>query len=187
VENESKRAGASLHRRGAHASSLEGGSNMGLRVWLPLAFAGIGTVAACTSPPEQQPSRSVARAYGNATVRSVVYMEEPNAAPTAERMPATASAPSAAPAKAKPDARAAKRPKTSAKRRARPAPPATKPVAAAVPVQPPPKPAAPAYRYTYSVELDSGEFRTFGFADDQQHRVGDRVAVSDSGVAAVPK
>lgn len=160
---------------------------MGLRVWLPLVFAGIGTVAACTSPPEQQPSRGVGRVYGNATVRSVVYMEEPNAASAAERMPATVSTPSAAPAKAKPDARAAKRPKTRAKRPARPEPPATKPVAAAVPVQPPPKPAAPAYRYTYSVELDSGEFRTFGFADDQQHRVGDRVVVSDSGVAAVPK
>jgi hypothetical protein len=127
---------------------------MGLRVWLPLVFVGIGTVAACTSPPETQPSRGVARIYGNATVRSVVYMEEPNAVPAAERMPE---------------------------------PPATTPAAAAVPVQPPPKPATPAYRYTYSVELDSGEFRTFGFADDRQLRVGDRVVVSDSGVAAVPK
>jgi hypothetical protein len=160
---------------------------MGLRVWLPLVFAGIGTVAACTSPPEEQPSRGVARVYGNATVRSVVYMEEPNAATAAERPPAAASAPGAAPAKAKADARAAKRPKTRAKRRARPEATATTPVAAPAPVQPPPKPATPAYRYTYSVELDSGEFRSFGFADDKQLRVGDRVVVSDSGVAAVPK
>jgi hypothetical protein len=161
---------------------------MRLRVWLPAAIASIGLTGGCASPPADQPVRHVARIYGNATVRSIVYMEAPTAVPiAAERTPVAASAPGAAPKSVKPAARLANRPKPRAKGRARPEPPAPTPAATSAPVKAPPTPAAPAYRYTYSIELDSGEYRTFGFADDQQLRVGDRVAVSDSGVAAVPK
>jgi hypothetical protein len=48
-------------------------------------------------------------------------------------------------------------------------------------------PLARAHRYTYTVELDSGQFRTFGFAEDQQFRVGDRVVVTESGVAVTAR
>lgn len=155
---------------------------MSRRVWLSL-LVGIGMIAGCASGSDGPSSRSVARVHANATVRSVVYMEAPNPTPAAVRTPVAANASGAVATNVKPVARSTKRENLRTKQRARSEPFAPTPVATSEP----PRSAIRAYRYTYTVELDSGDFRTFGFADDQQLRVGDRVVVSDSGVAAVPK
>ncbi len=159
---------------------------------LPLAAVWLAGLWGCAGvAPSDPPSPVAERSRGNATVRAAVYVEAASnvAAPMALVASDSASTSKSAPARGKQD----KRQQVSKKdnKRTAVAAPAKQAAAASdnaarsidqkVPVS------ATGYRYTYSIELDGGGTKTFGFATDQGLLVGDRVTVSDTGVTLVPK
>jgi hypothetical protein len=138
-------------------------------------------------PLPPQPTR------GNATVRATIYVEAaPNVAAqsklASER--AAATVPKTAAARNKQDKRATSQ---AARNKGTTTPVATAPpaspsadtrghvIAQHVPLN------ATGFRYTYTVELDSGGTQTFGFASDQGLTIGDRVLMNDAGLVSVPK
>ena len=140
------------------------------------------------------PTGTVERNRGNATVRAAVYVEAAAnvAAPAPVGSPAVSGATKTNAAPRKQDKRAAQSTNRKDNKRSAVAAVPGKQVAPAsvtsglsidqkVPVS------ATGYRYTYSVELDTGGTRTFGFATDQGLLVGDRVMVSDTGVTPIPR
>jgi hypothetical protein len=161
---------------------------------LPLALMCLAGLWGCAAVSSDDPTTTTTmeRNRGNGTVRAAVYVEAASnvAAPSPTVGSETASAMKSTATRGKQDKRPTQASKNNKRTTATVAP--TKQVAAAsdasarsidqkVPVS------ASGYRYTYSVELDAGGTKTFGFATDQGLLVGDRVTVSDTGVALIPK
>lgn len=161
---------------------------------LGLAALCLVALSGCAGPgPSDPPASTVERSRGNATVRAAVYVEAASnvAAPVPVANSEATAATKGNAARGKQDKRAQSTNHKDTKRTAVGVVPAKQVAVASdtaarsidqrVPVN------ASGYRYTYSVELDTGGTRTFGFATDQGLSVGDRVMVSDTGVTLLTK
>lgn len=158
--------------------------------WRAVALASAGWLSACAGSPSDPPVPARVRPPTNAVVVSVTFMEVAPAAvaagKTAAAAPTAAGATSATPTPpARP--RAAATARNAQQRTPQPATPQPPPSAGkAVEARPAAAPAAlPAPRYTYGVQLDNGDYRSYGFAQDQGLTVGRRVLVNDSGLVVV--
>jgi hypothetical protein len=157
--------------------------------WRALALASAGWLGACASSSSDAPVPTRVRPPTNAVVVSVTFIEAPPAAAAAAK-PAVPGIPAAAgttaPAPTRPSAAANTRnarQRTSQPGSRLPPTPATATAAKATDARPAVAPTAP--RYTYGVQLDNGDYRDFGFAQDQGLTVGRRVLVNDSGLVVV--
>jgi hypothetical protein len=154
--------------------------------WRALALASAGWLGACASSPQDSALPARVRPPTNAVVVSVTFIEAPPAVaaaakPAVPNIPAAAGATSPPPAKPSAAANTRKARQRAPQPASRPPPtPATATAAKATDARPAVAPPAP--RYTYGVQLDNGDYRDFGFGQDQGLAVGRRVLVNDSGL-----